>query len=76
MRHGGLVAFVGAGPGDPELITLKGIRRLQEADVVVHDRLIPTELLDQVRPGAEVIDVGKAPGRHCMGQGEIGRAHV
>src|SRR5206468_8263399 len=65
------VAFVGAGPGDPELITLKGLRRLREAEVVLHDRLVPPELLDEVAPGATVIDVGKAPDRRCRGQGEI-----
>ena len=65
------VAFVGAGPGDPELITLKGLRRLREAEVVLHDRLVPPELLDEVAPGATIVDVGKAPGRRCLGQGEI-----
>ena len=66
-----IVSFVGAGPGDPELITLKGLRRLREAEVVLHDRLIPMSLLDEVSPGVTVIDVGKAPGRPCMGQGQI-----
>jgi uroporphyrin-III C-methyltransferase len=66
-----VVSFVGAGPGDPELITLKGLRRLREAEVVLHDRLIPTSLLDEVSSDATVIDVGKAPGRPCMGQGQI-----
>ena len=66
-----IVSFVGAGPGDPELITLKGLRRLRAAEVVLHDRLIPAALLDEVAPGATVIDVGKAPGRHCMAQGHI-----
>jgi uroporphyrin-III C-methyltransferase len=66
-----LVSFVGAGPGDPELITLKGLRRLREADVVLHDRLVPHELLDQVSPGTTVVDVGKTPGRPCVGQGQI-----
>jgi uroporphyrin-III C-methyltransferase len=65
------VSFVGAGPGDPELITLKGLRRLREADVVLHDRLVPHELLDQVSPGTTVVDVGKTPGRPCVGQGQI-----
>jgi len=76
MKRGGLVSFVGAGPGDPELITLKGLRRLREADVVIHDRLIPGEVLEQTRPRVEVIDVGKAPGRPCLGQGEINRLLV
>ena len=65
------VSFVGAGPGDPELITLKALRRLREADAVIHDRLIPRAVLDEVRTGAEIIDVGKAPGRPCAGQGHI-----
>ncbi len=65
------VSFVGAGPGDPELITLKALRRLREADVVIHDRLVPAEVLDEARQDAERIDVGKAPGRHCRGQAEI-----
>jgi uroporphyrin-III C-methyltransferase len=66
-----VVSFVGAGPGDPELITLKGLRRLREADVILHDRLIPPQLLDEVRPCATVVDVGKAPGRPCVGQAHI-----
>jgi uroporphyrin-III C-methyltransferase len=65
------VSFVGAGPGDPELITLKGLRRLREADVVIHDRLVAPELLHEAPSGAEMIDAGKAPGRHCLGQSEI-----
>jgi len=68
---GALVSFIGAGPGDPDLVTVKGLRRLREADVVIHDRLVPAALLDEVRSGAEVIDVGKAPRRHCLGQSEI-----
>jgi len=55
---------VGAGPGDPELVTLKALRRLREADVVIHDRLVPVELLHEARAAAEIIDAGKAPGRH------------
>jgi uroporphyrin-III C-methyltransferase len=66
-----LVSFIGAGPGDPELITLKGLRRLREADVIIHDRLIPRALLEEAPADAEIIDVGKAPGRHCVGQSEI-----
>jgi len=70
------VSFVGAGPGDPELITLKGLRRLREADAIIHDRLIPKALLDEARADAEIIDVGKAPGRPCIGQGQINRLLV
>ena len=65
------VSFVGAGPGDPELVTLKALRRLREAAVVVHDRLIPAALLAEAAPDAEIIDAGKAPGRRCIGQSEI-----
>src|SRR5439155_14998795 len=54
----GFVSFVGAGPGDPELITLKGWRRLREAEVVLHDRLIPSQLLDGVSLGASLVDGG------------------
>ncbi len=67
----GLVVLVGAGPGDPELITQKGLRWLRRADVVVYDRLVARELLDEAPPGAERIDAGKAPGRHTLGQDEI-----
>lgn len=70
------VSFVGAGPGDPELITVKGLRRLRAADVVVHDRLIPVELLSEVRADADVIDVGKAPGRPGVAQDDINRLIV
>ena len=71
MNDAPFVSFVGAGPGEAELVTLKAVRRLREAAVVVHDRLIPRELLDYARGDAEVIDAGKAPGRHCLGQSEI-----
>ena len=62
----GKVCLVGAGPGDPELITLKGLRYLRAADVVVYDRLINLSLLDEVRPGAERVFAGKEPGCHPM----------
>jgi uroporphyrin-III C-methyltransferase len=57
------VYLVGAGPGDPELFTLRGASLLGRADVVIHDRLIPPELLSLAPPTAEVIDVGKTPGQ-------------
>ena len=56
------VYLVGAGPGDPELLTLRGAALLRGADVVIHDRLIAHELLTWAPPAAEVIDVGKTPG--------------
>ena len=57
------VHLVGAGPGDPELLTVRAARLLAGADVIVHDHLIGSSLLDLARPGAEIIDVGKRPGR-------------
>ncbi|HXG43684.1 MAG TPA: uroporphyrinogen-III C-methyltransferase [Gemmatimonadales bacterium] len=72
----GTVALVGAGPGDPGLLTVRGLRLLREADVVLHDRLIAPELLREARPGARVIDVGKAPGRAPMSQSAINRLLV
>jgi uroporphyrin-III C-methyltransferase len=57
------VALVGAGPGDPDLLTVKAARLLAEADVVVHDALVGQGVLDLVAPGTELIDVGKRPGR-------------
>jgi uroporphyrin-III C-methyltransferase len=65
------VVLVGAGPGDPELITVKGARALEGADVVVYDRLSSPSLLDLVPSGAERVYVGKEPGRHAMPQREI-----
>lgn len=61
-ERGGLVSLVGAGPGDPELITAAGLNALRRADAVLHDRLIPRELLAEARAEAEIIDVGKLPG--------------
>jgi len=55
----GKVIFIGAGPGDPELITVKGLRLLQSADVILYDRLAPIELLTHAKPDAECINVGK-----------------
>jgi uroporphyrin-III C-methyltransferase len=65
------VSFVGAGPGEADLVTLKAVRRLREAAVVIHDHLIPAEVLEHARGDAEVIDVGRAPGRDGIAQTEI-----
>jgi uroporphyrinogen III methyltransferase/synthase len=67
----GLVHLVGAGPGDPGLLTVAGRRALERADVVVHDRLGTEELLPLCRQDAELIDAGKAPGRAALNQDEI-----
>jgi uroporphyrin-III C-methyltransferase/precorrin-2 dehydrogenase/sirohydrochlorin ferrochelatase len=58
----GQVTLVGAGPGDPELLTLKALRALQDADVILHDRLVPVAVLDYARRDAERVCVGKAAG--------------
>ncbi|OBI80910.1 uroporphyrinogen-III C-methyltransferase [Mycobacterium sp. E740] len=68
--HGG-VALVGGGPGDPELITVRGRRLLAHADVVVADRLAPQELLAEMPPHVEVIDASKIPYGRAMAQDAI-----
>jgi uroporphyrin-III C-methyltransferase/precorrin-2 dehydrogenase/sirohydrochlorin ferrochelatase len=67
----GSVALVGGGPGDPELITVRGRRLVTSADVVVVDRLAPRALLDELPPDVEVIDCGKSAHRHNLTQDEI-----
>jgi uroporphyrin-III C-methyltransferase len=70
MSPRGIVYLVGAGPGDPRLITVLGLERLRQAEVLVYDRLVSERLLDEA-PGAEKIFVGKAPGEHAAKQEEI-----
>lgn len=67
----GKVFLVGAGPGDPDLITVKGLRLVREADVIVYDRLAPAALLKEGKAGVELFDVGKLPQKHRLNQDEI-----
>lgn len=67
----GHVTLVGAGPGAADLLTYRAWRAIARADVVVHDRLVPREVLDDLAADVEVIDVGKAPGRHKVPQDGI-----
>jgi uroporphyrin-III C-methyltransferase len=70
------VWLVGAGPGDPELLTLKALKALQAADVVVHDGLVSDEILDLAPAAARRISVAKRKSRHSYGQDEINRMLV
>ena len=67
----GGVALVGAGPGDPGLMTVRGLAILRKAQVVVYDRLIDPRLLDEAPPRAVRVFVGKASGAHTLPQDEI-----
>lgn len=67
----GKVYLVGAGPGDPELLTMRAIHRLRSADVVLHDALVSNEVLDLASPSARVTNVGKRCGTKCITQTEI-----
>lgn len=72
----GSVCLVGAGPGDPELLTLKALRRLAQADTVLHDRLVSAEILALANPAAERLYVGKARSNHSVPQEGINQALV
>jgi uroporphyrin-III C-methyltransferase/precorrin-2 dehydrogenase/sirohydrochlorin ferrochelatase len=67
----GRVLLVGAGPGDPELLTMKAVRALKAADVILYDRLVGDGVLDHARREAELMPVGKAKGQHSVPQSEI-----
>jgi uroporphyrin-III C-methyltransferase len=71
MTTKGFVSLVGAGPGDPDLLTVKALRLIQQADVVVFDRLVSAEILDLIPHGMSQISVGKTPGKHCVPQDQI-----
>ncbi len=73
MPSAGKVYLVGAGPGDPELITARGLRRLREADIVLYDALVHPDQLSAARPDAELVFVGKRAGRASQRQAEINR---
>jgi uroporphyrin-III C-methyltransferase/precorrin-2 dehydrogenase/sirohydrochlorin ferrochelatase len=72
-RARGRVLLVGAGPGDPELLTMKAVRALKAADVILYDRLVGEGVLDHARREAELIPVGKAKGAHSVPQKEINK---
>ncbi len=67
----GRVSLVGAGPGDPELLTLRAARRIAEADAIVYDHLVGEGILDLARPTAKLVYAGKEAGRHALPQGQI-----
>jgi len=73
MKQVGKVYLVGAGPGDADLITVKGLASIQKADVILYDRLINRELLDHAKEGAQLIYCGKLPDYHAMKQETINR---
>lgn len=70
-QPGGLVHIVGAGPGDPELLTIKALRLLQQADIVFYDKLVGEGVMDLIRRDADRVSVGKSKGNHSVPQTEI-----
>ncbi|HSH57007.1 MAG TPA: uroporphyrinogen-III C-methyltransferase [Halomonas sp.] len=75
-RPAGRVSLVGAGPGDPELLTIKALRRLEAAEVILHDRLVSAEVLAMANPLARRLYVGKARSEHSLPQAGINQALV
>src|SRR5262245_16228472 len=71
MKHIGTVYIVGAGPGNPDLITVRGLTCLRQSDVVLHDRLIDLHLLEEAKSNAEIISVGKEAGQENIQQENI-----
>lgn len=76
MSKQGIVYLIGAGPGDPKLITVKGLECIKKSDTIVYDRLAGERLLAFARPGAEIIYVGKSPDCHTLRQDEINQLLV
>jgi uroporphyrin-III C-methyltransferase len=76
MRPFGKVSLVGAGPGNPELLTVRALRLILDAKVIVYDRLVPAEIIDLARPGTRRISVGKRAGFHPVPQSEINQMLV
>jgi uroporphyrin-III C-methyltransferase/precorrin-2 dehydrogenase/sirohydrochlorin ferrochelatase len=72
----GRVALVGAGPGDPDLLTVKAVRLISSADIVFVDRLVGKGVMDLIAPSAEVVHVGKSKGEHSIPQDEINRRMI
>jgi uroporphyrin-III C-methyltransferase/precorrin-2 dehydrogenase/sirohydrochlorin ferrochelatase/uroporphyrin-III C-methyltransferase len=71
MKKEGFVSLVGAGPGDAELLTIKALRLLKTADVVIYDRLVSADILELIPAGVSRMSVAKSPGKHCVPQDQI-----
>ena len=76
MNNKGFVSLGGAGPGDVEVMTVKAVSLVQQADVVVYDRLVSADILDLIPSGVSRISVGKEVGKHCVPQEKINETIV